>query len=140
MDIPQGNNLEASVLASNSDNEVISRILEIPPVKALQSALAVTLRIGSSNGTKINAYENIGPLPPLYLLRVETSFCRKLKESHTKAVKDDDADIETRIWDDATAGVIGEEFYSEKHGIIFDSLRRRMARRFKTIVLSRVFI
>ena len=60
----------------------------------------------------------------------------KLNESHIKAVKYDDAAVETGIWDKAMAGVMGEKFNSERHGIIFDSLRRRMLRRFKTNVLS----
>ena len=111
-----------------SDDEVISSLFVIPPVKALRSALVVTLRIGSSNGTKFKADFNFVPLPPVYLLRDETSFRQKLNERHTKAVKDDDAEVETVIWDDAMAGVMGEEFSSERHGIIFDSLRRSMAR------------
>ena len=60
----------------------------------------------------------------------------KLNESHIKAVKYDDAAVETGIWDEAMARVMGEKFNSERHGIIFDSLRRRMARRFKTNDLS----
>ena len=59
-----------------------------------------------------------------------------LKESHIKAVKYDDAAVETGIWDEAMVRVMGEKFNSERHGIIFDSLRRRMARRFKTNDLS----
>ena len=51
---------------------MISKILDLPPAKALQFALAVTLRIGYSNGTKFKAEENFGPLIPLYLLRDET--------------------------------------------------------------------
>ena len=105
MDIPQVNALEALVLNSVSDDEVMSRFLELPPVKALQFFLAVTLRIGSSNGTKFKADFNFVPLPPVYLLRDETSFRQKLNERHTKAVKDDDAEVETGIWDDATARV-----------------------------------
>ena len=136
MGLPQGNDLEELILASVSDDEVISRLLDLPPVKALQFALAVTLRIWSSNGTKFKAEENFGPLPPLYSFRDETSLRHKLKERHIKAVKYDDAAVETGIWDEATAGVMGEKFNSERHGIIFDSLRRRMVRQFKTNVLS----
>ena len=62
-----------------SDDEVISSLFVIPPVKALRSALVVTLRIGSSNETKFKAEEKFGHLLPLYLLRDETSFCHKLK-------------------------------------------------------------
>ena len=69
-------------------------------------------------------------------MRDETSFRHKLKERHTKAVKDDDAEVETGIWDDATARVMLEKHFSERHGIIFDSLRTRMVRKFKTDVLS----
>ena len=54
------------MLASVSDDELVSRILSLPPVNALQFALAVTLRIGSSNGTKLKAEKNFGPMPPLY--------------------------------------------------------------------------
>ena len=65
IDIPQGNTLEALVLASLSDDDVMSRLLELPLVKALQFSLAVTIRIGCSNGTKVKADENILPLPPV---------------------------------------------------------------------------
>ena len=66
MGLPQGNDLEELILASVSDDEVISRLLDLPPVKALQFALAVTLRIWSSNGTKFKAKENFGHMPPIY--------------------------------------------------------------------------
>ena len=136
MDTPQGNALEALVSDLVSDYKVISRLLALPPMKALQFALTVTLNIGSSNGNKFKAEENFGPLPHSYLLRDETSFRHKLKGRQTKAAKDDDAAVETKIWDEATARVMGEKFISERHGIIFDYLRRRMSRRFKTNVLS----
>ena len=77
-------------------------------MKALQFPLAITLIIGSSNINKFKAEENFGPLPHLYSLQDETSSCHKLKDSHTKAVKDDDAEVETGIWDDATAGIMGK--------------------------------
>ena len=105
-------------------------------MKALQFTLVEKLRIGSSNGTKFKLEENFGPLPTSYLLRDETSFRNKLKERHNKADKDDDAAVETGIWDEAPARVMGEKFISERHGIIFDYLRRRMSRQFKTNVLS----
>ena len=54
------------MFASVSDDEVISSLFVIPPVKALRSALVVTLRIGSSNGTKFKAKENFGHMPPIY--------------------------------------------------------------------------
>ena len=110
--------------------------LVLPPAKSLQFDLVVTLRIGYSNGTKLKAEDKFGPLPLLYSLRDDTSFRHKLKERHTKAVKDDDPEVETGIWDDATARVMLEKHFSERHGIIFDSLRRRMVRKFKTDVLS----
>ena len=115
---------------------MISRLLALPLVKALKFALSVTLRIGSSNGTNFKAEGNFGPLPPSYSLRDETSSRNKLKERHTRTAKDDDIEVETGIWDKAMARVMGETFSSERHGIIFDSLMRRMARRFRTNVLS----
>ena len=69
-------------------------------------------------------------------MRYDTSFHHKLKESHTKVVKDDDTEVETGIWDNATAGVMGEELSSEIHGIIFESLRNRTKRRSKTDALN----
>ena len=65
MDIPQINALKALALASVSYGEVMSRLLELPPVKALQFYLALTLKIGSSNGTNLKAEKDFGPLPPL---------------------------------------------------------------------------
>ena len=67
----------------------------------------VTLRIGSINETKLEVEDNFGPLPPIYLLRYETSCRHKLKERHTKTVKDDDAEVETVIWDNTTAEIMG---------------------------------
>ena len=55
MDIYQGNSSESLLLASVSDSEVISRFLGLPLVKALKFLLAVTLRIGSRNRTKLKA-------------------------------------------------------------------------------------
>ena len=55
MDLSQLNSLEALVSDSVSDDMVIIRLLVLSPVKALQFALAVTLRIESSNGTKFKA-------------------------------------------------------------------------------------
>ena len=66
----------------------------------------------------------------------DTSFHHKLKESHTKLVKDDATEVETGIWDNATAGVMGEELSSEIHGIIFESLRNRTKRQSKTDALN----
>ena len=51
------------MLDSVSYVEVISSFLALPLVKALQFALAVTLRIGSSNITKLKVEDNSGPLP-----------------------------------------------------------------------------
>ena len=137
MDNPQGNALEALVLDSVSDDKLISRILALPPVKALQFSLAVTLRIGSINGSEFKAEENFVHISPSYLLRDETLFRHQLKYRHTKESKYDDAAVEIGIWDKVKARVMGDKFSSESHGTIFDSLRRRMARRFKTNVLSR---
>ena len=63
MYLPQGNALEASVLASVSYGEVMIRFLDFPPVKAIQFALSVTLIIGYSNGTKLKVEDKFGPLP-----------------------------------------------------------------------------
>ena len=89
-------------------------------MKALQFALAVTLIIGSSNRTKLKAEDNFGPLPHIYSLQNDTSFCHKLNERTTKSAKDDVTEVETGIWYNATAGLIGEEFRLERHGIIFE--------------------
>ena len=93
MYLPQGNALEASVLASVSYGEVMIRFLDFPPVKAIQFALSVTLIIGYSNGTKLKVEYNFGPLSPLYLFQDETSLRHKLKYRHTKSVKDDDVEV-----------------------------------------------
>ena len=69
----------------------------------------------------------------------ETSFHHNLKGRNTKKIKDDDAEVETGIWDNAIARIMGEEFISERHGIIFKSLRKRMSRRFNNNALN-IFI
>ena len=53
------------MLDSESDGEFMSRLLVLPMVKSIQFALAETLVIGSSNGNKLKAEDNFGPLPPL---------------------------------------------------------------------------
>ena len=110
--------------------------LVLPLVKAPQFALAVALGIGSSTGTKLKSEENVGPLPPLYLLQDGTSFLHDIKERQNKAVKDYGTEVESRIWDNASAVVMGGGFISERHGIVFESLRKRVNRRFKTNVLN----
>ena len=65
IDPPQGNAPEELALASAADGELMSSFLALPPVKSLQFELAVTLRIGSSNTTKLKAEDNFGSLPPL---------------------------------------------------------------------------
>ena len=65
-------------------------------MKALQFALAVTLRIGSSNSTKFKAEENFGPLTPSYSLQDETTFHHKLEEKYTKTANYDNAVVENR--------------------------------------------
>ena len=102
--------------------------------------MAVTLIISSSNGTKIKAEDKFGPLPPLYLFWDKTSFHYKLKERNTKEAKDDGTEAETGIWDNVKARAMGEEFSSERHGIIFGSLRKRTTRRFNINVLNRFII
>ena len=79
MDLPQGNASEALVLASFSYGEVISRFLTPAGLRALQFALAVTLIISSSNGANLKGEDNFGPLPPLYLFQVVTSFRHNFK-------------------------------------------------------------
>ena len=132
MELSQGNASEALALASDSYDEVLSRFLALPLFKALQFSLAVALIIFSGNGNKLKADENFGPLPPLYLLWGENSFCHKLNDRHTKAVKDNNTGVETGIWDNAAAEVMGKDFISERHGIVFESLRKRMTSQFKT--------
>ena len=65
MYIPEGNASYALVLSSVSDGEVMSRFLALSPVKTIEFSLAVTLGIGSSNGTKLKVEDNVGPLPSL---------------------------------------------------------------------------
>ena len=52
-------------LDSDSDDEVISRFLALPMVKAPQFSLVVTLGSDSNNGTKLKAEEKYGLLHPL---------------------------------------------------------------------------
>ena len=81
------------MLASVSYGDMMSRFLALPLVKELQFTLAITLRIGSINGTKLKVEYNFGPLSPLYLFQDETSLRHKLKYRHTKSVKDDDVEV-----------------------------------------------
>ena len=136
MDAPQESDSEELVLDSYSDGEVMSRFLVLPPVKALQFALVVTLGIGYSNGTKIKTEDNFRPLPSLYSFQDDTPFRHKLKKRYIKAFKDDDTEVETWIWDNVASALMWEEFVPEMHGIILESLMKRIKRRFKTNVLN----
>ena len=55
---------------------------------------------------------------------------------NTKEVKDDKTEVESSIWDNAEAGVMGGGFISERHGILFESLMKRMTSLFKTNFLN----
>ena len=43
----------------------MSMLLALNLVKGLQFALVVSLRVGSSNGTKLKVDDNFGQLPPI---------------------------------------------------------------------------
>ena len=119
MVLPQRNASELLALASVSDGEVMSRFLALPPVKSLSFGWTVTLIISFINRNYLKTEDNFGLLSPLYSLRDETSLYHKLKESHIRSFKYDDAEVETGIWYNTSVGVMGEEFSSERHGIIF---------------------
>ena len=62
------------------------------------------MEIGSNNVTKLKAEDKFVLPNPIYQFQDETSFHKELKEKHTKAVKNDDAEVESRIWDNAQPG------------------------------------
>ena len=83
---------------------LLTYFLRLPPVNDLQFTLELVLGIGR---TFCSGHNNNGliSLPPAYTLRNENSFRLNLKSRHTKAVKADDVEIETSIWNDADSEV-----------------------------------
>ena len=78
-------------------------------------------------------------LPPCYTLRDENIFRINLQAIHTKAVKPDDAEVETSIWNDAAAEVFWGGYIDKCHEPLFQNLVNITAKHFKSNV-DRIFV
>ena len=90
--------------AEDQSKVLSTYFLRLPPVKDLQFALAVGLEFGRTINP-IQKNNGLTPLPTIYTLRDENLFRLNLQAIHTKAVKADDAELATAIWNDSAADV-----------------------------------
>ena len=102
MDLPPGPIVESFSRELEKSKVLLNSFLKLPPVKALQFALALGLGIGR---TVSPSHKNKGltPLPPVYTLKDDNIFRINLQDTHTKTVKDDDTGVETSICNDSSA-------------------------------------
>ena len=104
----------------------------------MKFALSVGFGIGR---TVIHSQKNnvLAPLPPVYTLRYENIFMLNLQPRHTKAVKSDNAEVETAICNDAAEEVFQGGYMAKCHETLFQHLRNIMAMYFKRNV-DRIFV
>ena len=108
----------------------LTYFLKLSHVKDFQFALAVEL---GNERTSSPSQNNTGltTLPPVYKMRDDNLFMLNLKAIHTKAVKSDDAEVETAIWNGAAAGVLQGGYRAKSHATLLQHLRNIMVNRFK---------
>ena len=109
---------------------LLTSFLKLPSVKALQFSLALGLSIVR---TVIPSQKNdfIMPLPPVYTLRDDNIFRLDLQAIHMKAVKAEDAKIDTAIWDDDDEEMLQGGHRAKRQETIFQNLRNIMDNPFK---------
>ena len=127
MDLTPGPIVEAFSRAIEQSKVLLTSLLKLPPVKALKFSVAVELGIGR---TVIPSQNNNGltALPNVYTLRDENIFRLNLQVRHTKAVKDDDSEIETAICNNAAVEVFQGGYRAKRHEILLHPLRNIMAK------------
>ena len=117
---------------------LLTSFLKLPPVKVFQFALAVEL---GNERTSSPSQNNTGltTLPPVYKMRDDNLFMLNLKAIHTKAVKSDDAEVKTSIWNEAAVEVFQGGYRDKHHDPLFQNLRNIMANSFNQNV-ARSFV
>ena len=130
--------MEVFSRAAEQSKFLLTYFLRLPHVKALQFSLAVLLGIGRTFRS-IQNNTSLMPLPPVYTLRGENSFRLNLQSRHTKVFKENDAEIETDIWNDTADEVFQEGYMAKCCDPIFHHLRNIIAKRFKCN-LARSFV
>ena len=130
MDLPPGPIMKTFSRVVEQSKVLFTSFLRLPPFKDLQFALEVGLGIGRTFRSSHNN-NGLTPLPPVYTLRDENSFRINLQYIHKKAVNADDAEIETAVWNYASACVIQKVYMVKCHEPIFHHLRNIIAKRLK---------
>ena len=131
MDLPPGL-LDAFAHSIRKGTFALEDFLSLPPVKSLQFALSVCLGIGMNAASPTQpSVETSAMSTPVF----DSAWQQRLAERHTKAVKADDADVEVDIWNRAVLEPFGTTYSEDKHGSLFEFLRRTMSRRYKLNVL-----
>ena len=83
--------------------------------------------------TVIHSQKNnvLAPLPPVYTLRYENIFMLNLQPRHTKAVKSDNAEVETAIWNNADVELFHGGYRANHHDPLLQNLSNIMSKCFK---------
>ena len=129
MDLSPGTTVEAFSRKADQSKVLLNYLLKLPPVKALKFSVAVELGIGR---TVIPSQNNNGltALPNVYTLRDDNLFRLNNQAIQTKAVKSDNAEVETDICNDAAEEVFQGGYMAKCHETLFQHLRNIMAKRF----------
>ena len=138
MDLPSGPIVKAFLRAADKSKVMLTSFLRLTPVKDLQFALVVVLCIGRTVRPS-QKNNSIAPLPPVYTFRDENLFRVNLQARHTKAVKSDDAEVKTAIWNEAAVEVFQGGYRDKHNDPLFQNLRNIMANSFNQNV-ARSFV
>ena len=108
---------------------MLTYFLKLTHLKDFQLALEVVLGIGR---TFRPSQKNNGltPLPNVYTLRDDNLFRLNNQAIQTKAVKSDNAEVETAICNDAAEEVFQGGYMAKCHETLFQNLSNIMAKRF----------
>ena len=130
MDLPTGPIVEAFSRAEEKSEAEFTSFLKLPPVKAFYFYLAVGLGIGITVSPSQNN-NCLTPIPPVYTLRYENLFRLNLQERNTKAVKDENAEVVTAIWNNTDAEMFQGVYMAKRHEPLFQHLSNIVDKSFK---------
>ena len=115
---------------------LLTSFLKLPPVKDFNFYFAAVLEIGIT-GNPSQKNNGLTPLPPVYTLRGDNSFSLNIQSRHTKSVQEDNAEIETSIWNNVAADLFKGGYRTKSHGPLSHHLSNNMDNCFKLNVARR---
>ena len=109
---------------------MLTYFLKLTHLKDFQLALEVVLGIGR---TFRPSQKNNGltPLPNVYTLRDDNLFRLNNQAIQTKAVKSDNAEVETAIWNNADVELFHGGYRANHHDPLLQNLSNIMSKCFK---------